>query len=95
MEQGDDMNIKIEKNQFNTLFIYVDGALVADSSTMCSYHAAASRRRRGFWNKTTQECVMAQAFTPRNVAKKPGMVVEFLEMTGTSVPEGAEIQINY
>jgi hypothetical protein len=87
MEQGDDMSINIEKNEFNTLFVYVDGVLVADSSTM--------RRRRGFWNKVTQECVMAQAFTPRNVAKKPSMVVEFLEMTGTSVPEGAEIQINY
>ena len=81
------MNIKIGKNECNTLFIYVNGALVADSSTI--------RRQRSFWNKSTQECVRAQAFTPRKVSKNPDMVIDFLEMTGTPIPEGAEIQINY
>ena len=77
--------VKIEKNEFNTIFIYIDGALVADSSTF--------RRKRNFWNKLTKSCVAAKSFTPRTVKANPNMAIAMLAQTGTVVGE-CEMVVN-
>ncbi len=64
----------ITKNEFNTIFIELDGVLIADSATF--------RRQRGFSNKATKQWIIAKGFTPRNIAAKPAIVAEFLAATG-------------
>ena len=69
--------IVITANEFNTLFVALDGVQIADSST--------HNRQRGFWNKLTQEWVPAPACTPRKVRANPTTVIELLAATGTVV----------
>ena len=66
--------LTVTKNEFNTIFIELDGVLIADSATF--------RRQRGFNNKATKAFVPAKGFTPRNVAANPALVIEFLAATG-------------
>ena len=65
----------ITSNEYNTLFVEMDGALLADS---CVFN-----RKRGFHNKATGEWTYAPSFTPRKVRKNPEMVLDMLEKTGT------------
>ena len=81
------MELTVTKNKSNTLFINLDGELIADSSTW--------RRQRGFWNKTTQMYVDAAIFTPKNVAKNPELVIEFLTSTGTNLEQNTPVVIAY
>lgn len=67
--------IVITKNEFNTLFVEMNGALIADSCTF--------NRKRGFNNKATGEWVYAPAFTPAKVKSNPGLVIDMLMATGT------------
>lgn len=71
--------ITVTANEFNTVFVYVDDALIADSSTF--------RRKRNFWNKLTQTCIPAKGFTPSKVKENPGMVTAMLTATGTNIGE--------
>ena len=68
-------SIIVTKNEYNTLFIEMDGVLIADSATF--------RRQRGFNNKATGQWVNASKFTPRNVKNNPALVIDFLMQTGT------------
>lgn len=69
--------ITITKNEYNTLFVSYEGQDIADSTTF--------RRRRGFWNRATQQWVPAPRFTPAKVKKDPGMVIGLLAATGMQV----------
>ena len=72
---GYDNALIVSRNEFNTIFVEMDGVLIADSATW--------NRKRGFWNKMTRQHVPAAKFTPRNVKANPGMVIDFLQQTGT------------
>ena len=65
----------VTRNEFNTIFVEMDGQLVADSATW--------NRQRGFNNKATGEWVKASNFTPRNIKANPALVIDFLMQTGT------------
>ena len=69
--------ILVTRNDHGSIFVEIDGDLVADSTTF--------RRRRGFWNKRTQEHADAPGFTPRKVAAAPELVRHFLALTGLDV----------
>ena len=71
------MTIQLSQNDHGTIFVELDGTLIADSSTF--------RRQRGFWNKLTQQWTEAPAFTPRKARANPAMVLELLAATGTTV----------
>ncbi len=67
--------LTVTRNDFGTVFVHLDGVLIADSATF--------RRQRGFNNKLTGEWVPARGFTPRKVAADPSLVTDFLARTGT------------
>lgn len=67
--------ITVTANEYNTLFIELDGQLIADSATF--------RRRRGFHNKLTGEWCYAKDFTPAKVKAAPALVTAYLAATGT------------
>jgi len=66
--------IMVTKNEFNTIFVEMDGVLIADSATF--------RRQRGFYNRTNKQWVEAKGFTPRKVEANPALVLDFLRRTG-------------
>ena len=71
------MTIEITKNEYNTIFIDIDGELVADSTTW--------NRKRGFLNKLTKNWMYAPEFTPRKVKANPDLALKFLALTGRRV----------
>ena len=71
------MTINVTKNEYNSLFVEVEGVDIADSTTF--------RRKRHFWNRATQRSVPARDFTPAKVAENPGLVLAYLAKTGTVV----------
>ena len=75
----------VTKNEYGTIFVEMDGVLIADSATF--------RRQRGFNNKATGQWVNASKFTPRNVKKNPALVIDFLMQTGTLT--GASVVVAY
>lgn len=77
------MRINVTFNEFGTIFVEVDGKLVADSTTF--------NRKRGFWNKATKQLKFTPKFTPKKVEENPRMVIENLLATGTDVPCDAEV----
>ena len=72
---GFENSLIVSRNEFGTIFVEMDGVLIADSATW--------NRKRGFSNKMTQQHVPAAKFTPRNVKANPDMVIDFLQQTGT------------
>lgn len=81
------MEIAITKNEFNTIFIEINGELVADSATW--------NRQRGFNNKATKSWMEAPEFTPRNVKANPDLALKFLAFTGTAVPSDVKIVVAF
>ena len=81
------MTIAITKNEFNTIFIDIDGELVADSATW--------NRKRGFNNKITKNWMNAPEFTPRKVKANPDLALKFLALTGTPCPSNVEIVVAF
>ena len=73
----------VSRNEFGTIFVEMDGVLIAVGMPMSSNRAMRGILKRGFWNKMTQQHVPAAKFTPRNVKANPGMVIDFLQQTGT------------
>lgn len=76
-------HITVTANNFGTLFIELDGQLIADSATW--------RRQRGFNNKLTGEWVPAKDFTPAKVKATPALVTAYLAATGT--PTAAPVTV--
>ena len=75
MNADQQMTITVTSNEYNTLFIEMEGALVADS--------AVFNRKRGFNNKVTGQWVYARDFTPAKVRRNPELVLAYLAKTGT------------
>ncbi len=69
--------ILVTRNDRGTIFVEIDGDLVADAITF--------QRRRGFWNKRTERWASARGFTPRKVAAAPELVRHYLAETGLDV----------
>lgn len=67
--------IIVTANEYNTLFVELDGKLIADSATF--------RRQRGFHNKATGEFSAAKVCTPRKVKATPEIIRGYLALTGT------------
>jgi hypothetical protein len=79
------MTITITRNEFNTVFININGELVADSATW--------NRQRGFSNKATGQWVIASEFTPRRIKADPDLALKFLALTGTPAPSDAVVVV--
>lgn len=77
--------ITVTANEYRTLFVHLDGQLIADSATF--------RRTRGFHNKLTGEWVAAKDFTPRKVKAAPGLVIGYLAATGTEIVAPVEVAL--
>lgn len=75
--------LKVTINDSNTLFIEMDGAIIAD--------CAAFDRVRGFWNKLTEQWLPAKGFTPKKVKANPELVLQFLANSGTPMVASVEI----
>ena len=70
------MQIRITKNESNTLHVWMGEHLIADSTTF--------RRTRGFWNKVTQTHIQAPQLTPKKVKQDPSLIRQALHQTGTT-----------
>ena len=77
--------LTITANEFNTVFIHMNGELIADSATF--------NRKRGFNNKMTGQWVYAPTFTPRKIKANPGIVIEQLALTGTLTVASVDVCI--
>ena len=64
----------ITKNNYGTLFIHLNGKMIADSAVFYG--------SRGFGNKITKQHRAAKDFTPNKVKKNPAKVFNYLCDTG-------------